>query len=121
MGRTARKKVGINDAGVVVTDDVDVLDFEGAGQSTALLAGPNKTVQETIPGAITPSTKYTSTPTYDGQGRITRVDYANGDYKTISYTGTSWLPHIKVTVYGGVTKTYTYSFSGSVWQGTIVS
>lgn len=47
MARTARKKIAVYAGGILVSDDIDSLDFEGDGVSTTVLGNA---ITATIPG-----------------------------------------------------------------------
>lgn len=69
MARTAKKKIALYDGGVLLSDDIDGLDFAGAGVTTSIESLNPFVVKETIPGGGATNT------------------YVYGE--TVSFTGTS--------------------------------
>lgn len=56
-------------------------------------------------------------PTYDSAGVVTRIDYANGSYKTFTYTS-GLLTQVDFVRPGLPTIRKTLSYTGEVWSGT---
>lgn len=50
MARTAKKKLAIYDEGVLLVDDIDILDFAGAGVAGTITGSSPSKVTETISG-----------------------------------------------------------------------
>lgn len=69
-------------------------------------------------GTVSFQGKKNPVPTYDGNGNVTRIDYANGSYKTFIYTG-DLLTQIDFVRPGLTTIRKTLSYTNDVWTGTV--
>lgn len=125
MARTQRKKIRILEEGVELIQDVDSLNFTGAGVTGSNIGND---VTETIPGGsggLSDSfetvsanlSAYDNELNYDINGNITDIVYSNGVTKTFNYTGDD----ITSIVLSGstpsgitLTKTLTYTVDGDV-------
>jgi hypothetical protein len=123
MARTQRKKIRILEEGVELIQDVDSLNFTGAGVTGSNVGND---VTETIPGGGGTSdsfetvsanlSAYDYTLNYNVNGDIASIDYSNGVTKTFNYTGDDITSIVlSGSTPGGIelTKTLTYS-SGDI-------
>lgn len=98
MARTARKKISIKDEGVVLVDDADSIDFEGAGVSGAAVGND---VTETITAGGGVGTVYTEVLTDSGDNKnFTALHTITTIFSVINATSGKALPASNYSVSG---------------------